>query len=54
MKKALVLFLAVVVLATAFQLPEGITGFFVSVSTSLITVVKEVVKTVLIAIANML
>lgn len=54
MRKAILLLLAVSVLAVAFEVPEGITGFFVRVSTSVLTIVKEVVKTVLITIANML
>ena len=54
MKKAIILLLAVFLLAVAFELPEGITGFFVKVTTSVLTIVKEVVKTVLLTIANML
>jgi hypothetical protein len=54
MRKVLVLFVAIFLLAVAFQLPEGITGFFVKVTTSVLAVVKEVIKTVLITVANML
>jgi hypothetical protein len=54
MKKALVLILAIFLFAAAFQVPDSITGFFVKVTNSVLTIVKEVIKTVLTTIANML
>lgn len=64
MRKALILILPLLIIVAAvaatnntgfsLEVPEGITGFFVQVTTSFLSVVKEVVKQVLLAIANLL
>jgi hypothetical protein len=62
MRKAIVLLVAIFVLAVAtgtgqnvsIEVPSEITGFFVSLSTSIITIFKQVVKQLLLVVANML
>ncbi|MFH0929140.1 MAG: hypothetical protein V1818_02160 [Candidatus Aenigmatarchaeota archaeon] len=54
MRKVAILILAIVVMAVAFEMPSSVTGFFVSLSTSIIAIFKQILKQVLLAIANML
>ena len=54
MRKALILFASVALLAVAIQVPDSITGFFMSLTTSIFDLIKEVLKQILLAIANAL
>ena len=64
MRKAFLLSIAVIAFIAALQLPvlaavaievpDSITGFFVTVTTSILDLLKEAVKQVLISIANAL
>ena len=54
MRKAILLLLAVFVLAVAFEIPDSITGFFMGVTMSIWEMFKEILKAILLAIANML
>ena len=54
MRKAIILLLAVFLLAVAFELPDSITGFFMGIATSIWDIFKEILKSILLTIANML
>ena len=55
MKKIIILCLVIFLLAVSLDLPEsGITGFFVKVATTGLALAKEVLKTVLTFIVNLL
>ncbi len=55
MKKAIILCLAVfIILAATIDLPASITGFAVKVTSTVVTIAKQILKSVLTAIVNML
>ncbi|MFH1473834.1 MAG: hypothetical protein ABIE55_02970 [Candidatus Aenigmatarchaeota archaeon] len=55
MKKAIILCLVVfIILVATLDLPPSITGFAVKVTSTVVTIVKQILKSVLLAIANML
>ena len=54
MRRAIILFLAIFVLAVAFEIPESITGFFMGITLSIWEIFKEILKAVLLTVANML
>ena len=64
MRNAIIIFAAVAILAVAvgvsapqnvsIEIPPSVTGFFVGLTSSIITIFKQVVKQILLAIANML
>ena len=54
MKKLLILCLVIFLLAVAFELPSNITGFALKVTSTVLTIAKEILKSVLMTIANML
>ena len=55
MKKAIILCLAVfIILAATIDLPASITGFAVKVTSTIVTIAKQILKSVLTAIVNML
>jgi hypothetical protein len=54
MRKLLLIILIFLIFAVSFELPSSITGFFVKVTSAALTVAKEILKSVLTAIVNML
>jgi len=54
MKKIIILCLVVFLLAVSFELPSNITGFFVKVTSTALTIAKEILKQILTTIVNML
>jgi hypothetical protein len=55
MKKVIILCLAIfIIFAVSIDLPSSITGFAVKVASTVMTVVRQVLKSVLTTIANML
>jgi hypothetical protein len=55
MKKVIILCLAIfIIFATTIDLPSSITGFAVKVTSAVLTIARQVLKTVLTTIANML
>ncbi|MBN2203088.1 MAG: hypothetical protein JW700_02810 [Candidatus Aenigmarchaeota archaeon] len=64
MRKAVIAVAALAILAVAvgtgtaqnvsIEMPSSVTGFFVGLTSSILTVFKQILKQVLIAIANML
>jgi hypothetical protein len=55
MKKLVILCLAIfIIMAATIDLPSSITGFAVKVTSTVLTIARQVLKTVLTAIANML
>jgi len=54
MRKLLIIFLIILVLAVSLKLPPGITGFFMKVTSVALTIAKDILKQVLTTIVNML
>ena len=55
MKKVIILCLAIfIILAATIDLPSSITGFAVKVTSTILTIAKEILKSVLTTIVNML